>query len=47
MWPNGADFDPCTLHDRPTVCDEFVKMAEGYKDQEIWKAARARLAHHP
>src|SRR5688500_14743508 len=21
-WPNGADFDPATLHDWPEACDE-------------------------
>ena len=23
VWPNGADFDPATLHDWPAVRDEF------------------------
>jgi hypothetical protein len=23
VWPNGADFDPATLHDWPTVADEL------------------------
>jgi hypothetical protein len=26
-WPNGADFDPATLHDWPQVQDELVGMA--------------------
>jgi hypothetical protein len=27
VWPNGADFDPATLHDWPHVCDELVARA--------------------
>ena len=27
QWPNGADFDPETLHDWPTYRDEFAAMA--------------------
>lgn len=27
VWPNGADFDPATLHDWPKVRDELVKRA--------------------
>lgn len=27
QWPNGADFDPETLHDRPKYREEFVAMA--------------------
>ena len=26
-WPNGADFDPATLHEWPTVCDELAARA--------------------
>jgi len=28
QWPNGADFDPETLHDWPKYCDEIVAMAK-------------------
>ena len=28
QWPNGADFDPETLHDWPKYRDEFVAMAQ-------------------
>ncbi len=24
VWPNGADFDPATLHDWPHYAEEFV-----------------------
>jgi hypothetical protein len=27
VWPNGADFDPATLHDWPQVRDELVERA--------------------
>jgi hypothetical protein len=27
VWPNGADFDPATLHDWPDVSDELAKRA--------------------
>ncbi|MDO8679515.1 MAG: DUF2442 domain-containing protein [Acidobacteriota bacterium] len=27
QWPNGADFDPETLHDWPKYRDELVAMA--------------------
>jgi hypothetical protein len=27
VWPNGADFDPTTLHDWPTVADELATRA--------------------
>ncbi len=28
VWPNGADFDPATLHDWPNVEAEFAAMAK-------------------
>jgi hypothetical protein len=28
VWPNGADFDPATLHDWPKYIQELKKMAE-------------------
>ena|ERR1700683_717387 len=31
-WPNGADFDPATLHDWPTVSDELVTRAQAWAD---------------
>jgi hypothetical protein len=27
VWPNGADFDPATLHDWPEVKDELARRA--------------------
>jgi hypothetical protein len=29
-WPNGADFDPSTLHDWPVVCDELAVRARDW-----------------
>ena len=31
VWPNGADFDPATLHDWPSHAREFAKMAERWE----------------
>lgn len=31
VWPNGADFDPATLHDWPQVVDDFVLMAQRWQ----------------
>jgi hypothetical protein len=28
VWPNGADFDPATLHDWPTLGPAMAKLAE-------------------
>ena len=30
VWPNGADFDPATLHDWPLVRDEFAARAASW-----------------
>lgn len=29
VWPNGADFEPATLHDWPLLIDELTKQARG------------------
>ena len=31
-WPNGADFDPATLHDWPLVRDEFAERAHAWAE---------------
>jgi hypothetical protein len=31
VWPNGADFDPATLHDWDEYVGELKKMAERWK----------------
>jgi hypothetical protein len=30
LWPNGADFDPATLHDWDTVGEAMIKMAQSW-----------------
>lgn len=32
-WPNGADFDPTTLHDWPELAEEFAAMARGWAER--------------
>ena len=32
VWPNGADFDPATLHEWPSVCDELAARAQVWAD---------------
>lgn len=31
VWPNGADFDPATLHDWPEYVNGLKKMAERWR----------------
>ncbi len=31
IWPNGADFDPATLHDWPHYKDAFVALAREWE----------------
>lgn len=31
VWPNGADFDPATLHDWPEVANEMRLMAARWR----------------
>jgi hypothetical protein len=31
VWPNGADFDPATLHDWPQHCDAFIARAREWE----------------
>jgi hypothetical protein len=31
VWPNGADFDPATLHNWPEVVDELVARTRSWE----------------
>jgi hypothetical protein len=31
VWPNGADFDPATLHDWPAYIDELTARAKQWE----------------
>ncbi len=41
-WPNGADFDPATLHDWPQVRDELVRMARHWAQRAAGAQRSAR-----
>ena len=34
VWPNGADFDPATLHDWPRVAENMAAMADRWEAAE-------------
>lgn len=34
VWPNGADFDPTTLHDWSEVGPRMIEMARRWADRE-------------
>lgn len=38
VWPNGADFDPATLHDWPSVRDELVARAVDWASHSTRRA---------
>ncbi|MBM3235872.1 DUF2442 domain-containing protein [Candidatus Poribacteria bacterium] len=38
VWPNGADFDPSTLHDWPKFAEEMRRMAKR------WAKMKAKVA---
>src|SRR5205809_5391907 len=35
VWPNGADFDPATLHDWPTQQREFQELAQRWTSSGV------------
>jgi hypothetical protein len=35
VWPNGADFDPATLHDWPQWRAAFVEMASRWEHSPV------------
>ncbi len=34
VWPNGADFDPATLHDWPTQLPAFLALVRRWQTQK-------------
>jgi hypothetical protein len=42
-WPNGADFDPSTLHDWPAVCHEFAARARAWERSTSRDAANGPM----
>ncbi len=43
VWPNGADFDPATLHDWPQVKDELAARAQAWSNPESNERANPRM----
>ncbi|MDX6613276.1 MAG: hypothetical protein QOD75_2462 [Blastocatellia bacterium] len=35
VWPNGADFDPATLHDWPQQIEALTRRAREWERQEV------------
>lgn len=34
VWPNGADFDPLTLHNWPEYVNELIALTQSWKERE-------------
>lgn len=50
VWPNGADFDPATLHDWPECAAEFIARANtwmepGQSDDATLRVAEGRAKY--
>jgi hypothetical protein len=43
VWPNGADFDPATLHDWPLVREELAARARTWADTSGHTRANPRM----
>ena len=39
VWPNGADFDPATLHDWPDVLPAMAERAKAWESEAVSKQA--------
>ena len=35
VWPNGADFDPATLHDWPTHAEAWISKVQEWKKTSV------------
>ena len=42
VWPNGADFDPETLHDWPKHADALIRMAQRWAKEETKRVGSKR-----
>lgn len=40
VWPNGADFDPATLHDWPQVVEDLTARARQWEHEPAGGAVR-------
>jgi hypothetical protein len=43
VWPNGADFDPATLHDWPDVSEELAERARSWAAPRSDQRAGTRM----
>ena len=43
VWPNGADFDPATLHDWPNVVEELASRARTWVEAIPDQRANTRM----
>lgn len=43
VWPNGADFDPTTLHDWPNVAEELAERARAWANSPGEQRANRRM----
>lgn len=43
LWPNGADFDPATLHDWPQVSEELARRARTWPGPTSGGGADSRM----
>jgi hypothetical protein len=41
VWPNGADFDPATLHDWPDHVDAFAALARSWEHSSLRQTEEA------
>ena len=46
-WPNGADFDPATLHEWPTVCAELAARSQAWAESTPSDEPRANPRMEP
>jgi hypothetical protein len=47
VWPNGADFDPATLHDWPEVSEELASRARTWGDSSDDQRVDRRMEPTP